>query len=153
MLLQGGEPLLRRDLPEILEDLSGMGFQLTVITNGTKLTASMVDRLSRLPLAISVSLDTLNRETYQQIRDADQLAQALEGIALVNALPHPKLLTCFVSNVNRAEVSAVVRFAREQGFLPVVGAYHWNGGTYGISPGRSTTARARSTSNLTLYGA
>ena len=76
VLLQAGEPLLRRDLPEILADLSRMGFQLTVITNGTKLTASMVDRLSRLPLAISVSLDTLNRETYQQIRDADQLAQA-----------------------------------------------------------------------------
>ncbi len=26
---------------------------------------------------------------------------------------------------------AVVRFAREQGFLPVVGAYHWNVGIYG----------------------
>jgi cyclic pyranopterin phosphate synthase len=111
VLVQGGEPLLRRDLPEILEDLSERGFQLTVITNGTKLTASMFERLSRLPLAISVSLDTLNRETYQQIRGADQLAQALEGIALLNAFPHPKLLTCFVSNVNRAEVSAVVRFA------------------------------------------
>ena len=38
VLVQGGEPLLRRDLPEILEDLSAMGFQLTLITNGTKLT-------------------------------------------------------------------------------------------------------------------
>jgi MoaA/NifB/PqqE/SkfB family radical SAM enzyme len=36
-----------------------------------------------------------------------------------------------VSEVNRADVPAVVRFAREQGFLPVVGAYHWNVGTYG----------------------
>jgi MoaA/NifB/PqqE/SkfB family radical SAM enzyme len=116
VLVQGGEPLLRRDLPEILEDLSAMGFQLTLITNGTKLTTHLVERLGRLPLAISVSLDTLDREQYRQIRGADQLLQVLEGIALLKEFPHPKFLTCI---------------AREQGFLPVVGAYHWNVGIYG----------------------
>jgi hypothetical protein len=34
VLVQGGEPLLRRDLPEILEDLSAIGVHLTLITNG-----------------------------------------------------------------------------------------------------------------------
>ncbi|TKB56985.1 MAG: radical SAM protein [Nitrospira sp.] len=131
VLVQGGEPLLRRDLPEIMQDLSAMGFQLTLITNGTKLTAHLVERLGRLPLTISVSLDTLNREQYRQIRGADQLEQVLEGVALLKTFPHPKFLTCIVSEVNRAEVPTVVRFAREQGFLPVVGAYHWNVGTYG----------------------
>ena len=131
VLVQGGEPLLRRDLPEILEELSTIGFHLTLITNGTKLTASLVERLSRLSLAISVSLDTLDRERYRQIRGADQLDQVLEGIAFLKDFPHPKFLTCIVSEVNRAEAPAVVRFAREQGFLPVVGAYHWNIGTYG----------------------
>ena len=131
VLVQGGEPLLRRDLPEIMEDLSAMGFQLTLITNGTKLTAHLVERLGRLPLTVSVSLDTLDREQYRQIRGADQLEQVLEGVALLKTFPHPKFLTCIVSEVNRGEVPAVVRFAREQGFLPVVGAYHWNVGTYG----------------------
>jgi MoaA/NifB/PqqE/SkfB family radical SAM enzyme len=131
VLLQGGEPLLPRDLPEILECLSAIGFHLTLITNGTKITAQLVERLQRLPLAISVSLDTLDPVKYRQIRGADQLEQVLEGIGLLKGFPHPKFLTCIVSDVNRAEVSAVVRFAREQGFLSVVGAYHWNVGTYG----------------------
>jgi MoaA/NifB/PqqE/SkfB family radical SAM enzyme len=131
VLMQGGEPLLRRDMPEILEDLSAIGFHLTLITNGTKVTPQLLERLGRLPVAISVSLDTLDREKYRQIRGADQLEQVLEGIALLKTFPHPKFLTCIVSDVNRAEAPAVVRFAREQGFLPVVGAYHWNVGTYG----------------------
>ncbi len=131
VLVQGGEPLLRRDLPELLDDLSAIGFHLTLITNGTKVTPQLVERLGRLPLAISVSLDTLDRVKYQYIRGADQLAKVLEGIALLKDFPHPKFLTCIVSQVNRAEVPAVVRFAREQGFLPVVGTYHWNVGTYG----------------------
>jgi len=133
VLVQGGEPLLRRDLLEILEDLSAIGFHLTLITNGTKITASLVERVSRMPLAISVSLDTLDRVRYRQIRGADQLPQVLEGIALLKDFPRQKFLTCIVSDVNRTEVPAVVKFAREQGFLPVVGAYHWNVGTYGRS--------------------
>ncbi|MBI3807097.1 MAG: radical SAM protein [Nitrospirae bacterium] len=131
VLVQGGEPLLRRDLVEILEDLSAIGFHLTLITNGTKVTPQFIERLGRLPVAISVSLDTLDREKYRQIRGADQLEHVLEGIALLKTFPHPKFLTCIVSEVNRTEAPAVVRFAREQGFLPVLGAYHWNVGTYG----------------------
>jgi MoaA/NifB/PqqE/SkfB family radical SAM enzyme len=131
VLVQGGEPLLRRDLTEILEDLSAIGFHVALITNGTKVTPWLIEQLSRLPMTISVSLDTLDRVAYQRIRGADQLAQVLEGIALFKAFPHPKFLTCIVSEVNRTEVPAVVRFAREQGFLPVVGSYHWNVGIYG----------------------
>ncbi len=131
VLVQGGEPLLRRDLPEILEDLSGLGFHLTLITNGTKLVPALVDRLRRIPLAISVSLDTLDRDRYRHIRGADQFAEVMEGIELLSSYPHQKFLTCIVSELNRRDVPDVVRFAAAQGFLPVVGAYHWNVGTYG----------------------
>jgi MoaA/NifB/PqqE/SkfB family radical SAM enzyme len=133
VLVQGGEPLLRRDLPEVLEDLSAIGFHLTLITNGTKITQQLVERLGRLPVSISVSLDTLDRSKYRTIRGADQLEQVLEGISRLKDFPHPKFLTCIVSDVNRADVPAVVRFARGLGFLPVVGAYHWYVGTYGRS--------------------
>ena len=50
---------------------------------------------------------------------------------VAEGFPHPKFLICIVSVANRTEIQAVIRFAREQGFLPVVGAYHWNVGTYG----------------------
>lgn len=131
ILVQGGEPLLRRDIPDIIEDLSRMGFYLTLITNGTKLSASLVERLARVPLALSVSLDTLDRNRYRQIRGGDQLEEVMEGIERLHSYPHPKFLTCIVSDVNRQDVQDVVRFAASRGFLPVVGAYHWDVGTYG----------------------
>ena len=81
--------MLRRDVLEILEDLSAIGLHLTLITNGTKITPQFVERLGRLPIAISVSLDTLDPVKYQQIRGADQLAQVFEGIALLKDFPHP----------------------------------------------------------------
>ncbi|MGQ0696212.1 MAG: radical SAM protein [Nitrospiraceae bacterium] len=131
VFVQGGEPLLRRDLPEILEDLVRIGFHATLITNGTKLTANLVQRFDDLSVSMAISLDTLNRARYEQIRGADQLEQVFVGLELLQHYRHPKFITCIVSEVNRDEVSHVVRFARERGFLPVVGAYHWDVGLYG----------------------
>jgi len=131
VFVQGGEPLLRKDLPEILEDLASLGFGLSLITNGTRFTPPLVERLAALPLNLSVSLDTLDRERYRRIRGADQLPLVLAGIDLLEKFPHPKYLTCIVSKVNRGDVLDVVRFARARGFIPVVGAYHWGVERYG----------------------
>ena len=131
VFVQGGEPLLRRDLPDILEDLVQVGFRTTLITNGTRLTADLVRRFETLSVALSVSLDTLDRARYVQIRGADQLSQVLAGLDLLDSYRAPKFLICIVSELNRDQVGHVVRFARERGFLPVVGAYHWDVGLYG----------------------
>jgi hypothetical protein len=61
VLVQGGKPLLRRDVPEILEDLSAIGFHLTLITNGRTgrgtvigQTMSIILRNSTVPIAPTV---------------------------------------------------------------------------------------------------
>ncbi len=131
LLVQGGEPLLRSDLIDVLEDLSALGFHVSVITNGTKLTKDLVARFAALRLPLSISLDTLDRVLYCQIRGADQLPLVLAGLDLLDDYPGPKFLTCIVSEVNRDEVPAVVRVAKSRGFIPVVGAYHWKVGIYG----------------------
>ncbi len=131
VFVQGGEPLLRRDLTDILQDLHDMGFHLSVITNGTKLTASFVRLCEDLGVSLSISLDTLDRAKYERIRGADQFERVLAGLDLLRHYRHPKFVTCIVSEVNRDEVGDVVAFARRRGFLPVVGAYHWDVGLYG----------------------
>ena len=131
VFIQGGEPLARRDLLEILEDLTEIGFGLTLITNGTRLSKNFVARLSALQINISISLDTLSREHYEKIRGADQLPQVLEGIERLSDYPYPKYITCIISEQNRKDVIEVARFARAKGFIPVIGAYHWGIERYG----------------------
>ncbi len=131
VFLQGGEPLLRKDLVSILHDLVQIGFHITLITNGTRLTASLVQVFNTLAVTLSISLDTLDPIKYEHIRGADQLDHVLAGLELLRSYRHPKFLTCIVSEINRQEVTQMVRFAQERGFLPVVGAYHWDVGLYG----------------------
>lgn len=102
-----------------------------MITNGTKVTLPLVKQFDDLEISLSISLDTLNRAKYERIRGTDQLDAVLGGLDHLQHYRHPKFLTCIVSEVNRDEVSDVVAFARQRGFLPVVGAYHWDVGLYG----------------------
>ena len=131
VFVQGGEPLVRRDTLDVLEDLADTGLGLCLVTNGTKLTPERVARLASVGASVSVSLDTLDRERYREIRGADQLPWVLSGIEALEGYPHPKFIACIVSDRNRADVAQVCRFARERGFAPILGAYHWDVGRYG----------------------
>jgi MoaA/NifB/PqqE/SkfB family radical SAM enzyme len=131
VFVQGGEPTLRKDLPDVLDDLAAIGFGLCVVTNGTRLTDELIARLKAAEASISVSLDTLDRDRYKRIRGADQLLRVQAGIERLAHYPHPKFLTCIVSEQNREDAAAVAEFARGKGFAPVFGAYHWDKGLYG----------------------
>jgi len=131
VFVQGGEPTLRRDLPDVLDDLAAIGFGLCVVTNGTRLTDELVARLAATGVSISVSLDTLDRDRYKRIRGADQLLRVQAGIERLANYPHPKFLTCIVSEQNRGDALDVARFAQGRGFVPIFGAYHWDKGRYG----------------------
>ena len=131
VFIQGGEPTLRKDLPEVMMDLRAIGFNLTLITNGTRLRPALIECCRSLSVDISISLDTLDRERYRRIRGADQLKLVLRGIEGLVDYPHGKFITCIVSEINQNDITDIVRFSRERGFMPVVGAYHWDIERYG----------------------
>jgi molybdenum cofactor biosynthesis enzyme MoaA len=131
VFVQGGEPLMRHDLLDVLDDLRGIGLSLSLVTNGTRLTPAIATRLGAIEVEVAVSLDALDGDAYRAIRGADQLRQTMSGIDALAGYPRAKYLTCILSERNRDQVIEVVRFARARGFMPVVGAYHWDIGKYG----------------------
>ncbi|MBI1849565.1 MAG: radical SAM protein [Planctomycetes bacterium] len=81
-VLQGiGEPLLNRELPEIVADLAGRGVSVVFNTNGTLLSPEWADRLIDGGLdELRVSLDAAHPETFEAIRGADLLPQIVERV-------------------------------------------------------------------------
>lgn len=98
----GGEPLLRKDLPRIVEAVSALPGhpETSVTTNGLGLrrhARALADAgLSR----VNVSLDTLDRDRFAAITRRDRIADVLDGLAAaaeagltpvkVNAVLHPE---------------------------------------------------------------
>lgn len=82
----GGEPLLRRDILELLAGLTGRGFKVILETNGSLITQAMADSLAQLGLAeVRVSLYSLQPELHNRWRNHPQAheraTRALEMLA------------------------------------------------------------------------
>jgi len=118
--LTGGEPLVRRDMIELVRALGrkiGDGLdELTITTNGTRL-AEFADDLREAGIRrVNVSLDTLDRERFAKITRRDQLPQVLEGIAAAReAGLSVKLNTVALKGENEAEIGDLVAWAHGQG--------------------------------------
>jgi cyclic pyranopterin phosphate synthase len=118
--LTGGEPLLRRDLPRLVEMLAAIpGLEdLALTTNGTQL-ARLAGELKRAGLErVNVSLDSLDPETFQKMAQRDALARVLEGIdaAVAAGLSPIRINTVAVRGLNDHEVVRFAALARERGF-------------------------------------
>jgi cyclic pyranopterin phosphate synthase len=133
--LTGGEPLMRRGLPRLVEMLCRIEgiVDVGLTTNGI-LLAGQAQALHDAGLRrINVSLDTLDPERFRQLARRDGLEQVLEGIdAAKRAGFDPiKINAVSIRGVTEFEVVPLARFAREHGlelrfieYMPI-GADSW----------------------------
>jgi cyclic pyranopterin phosphate synthase len=118
--LTGGEPLVRRDMIELVRALGrklGDGLEeLTLTTNGTQLSRFADDLAAAGVRRINVSLDTLDDALFAQLSRRDRLAEVLQGIAAAKeAGLSVKLNTVALKGLNEDEIPALVEWAHAQG--------------------------------------
>lgn len=118
--LTGGEPLVRRDVMDLVRALGrklGQGLEeLTLTTNGLQL-ARHADGLAAAGVRrINVSLDTLEPETFARLARRDQLADVLAGIEAARAAGlSVKINTVALRGVNDHAIPDLVAWAHGQG--------------------------------------
>jgi cyclic pyranopterin phosphate synthase len=119
--LTGGEPLVRRELPRLVEMLSGLeGIRdLSLTTNGY-LLEQQADALVEAGVErVNVSIDSLQRDRFFQITRRDALPQVLRGLEAIAA--HPGVHTVKVNAVavrdfTEEEVGRFCELARSRAF-------------------------------------
>ena len=119
--LTGGEPLVRRDMIELVRALGrklGDGLdELTLTTNGTRLAEFAGDLYAAGVRRINVSLDTLDRAKFAALARRDSLPQVLEGLAAARAAGLAvKLNTVALKGLNEDELPELIDWAHGQGF-------------------------------------
>ena len=118
--LTGGEPLVRRDVIELVHALGrklGDGLdELTLTTNGTQLAQFADDLAAAGVKRINVSLDTMDAGLFQKLSRRDRLGQVLEGIAAAReAGLQVKLNTVALKGLNEAEIPFLIEWAHAHG--------------------------------------
>jgi GTP 3',8-cyclase len=134
--LTGGEPLLRKDLERLVEQLNQLNpTELCLTTNGSAL-ADKAFALAQAGLRrINVSLDTLDPVKFQRITRRQDLPRILEGLFVARAcgLNPIKINSVIERGVNDEEIIPLVEFARSNSFpirfieyMDVGNANNWN---------------------------
>src|SRR5436190_4521985 len=120
--LTGGEPLVRRGLPELVAMLAGIPGvdDLSLTTNGILLqrdARALVDAGLR---RINVSLDSLDHVRFAQITRRDALDQVLAGLAEAERYPElrPIKINCVaIKGLTEIEVPALAELARRRPYV------------------------------------
>ncbi|MDQ3859755.1 MAG: GTP 3',8-cyclase MoaA [Actinomycetota bacterium] len=120
--LTGGEPLVRRDLPALVEMVArtqGVD-DLSLTTNGVlleRLAGPLVDAGLR---RINVSLDTLSHVKFAEITRRDALARVLGGLEAAERYPElrPIKVNCVaMKGFTESEVHALAELARRKPYV------------------------------------
>ena len=134
--LTGGEPLLRRDLPELIRMIAAKPAirDVALTTNGVML-AEHAEALHRAGLhRLTVSLDTLRADRFQALTRFDSLQQVLAGIdEAIRHFKHIKLDSVIMRGTNDDELVPLLEYARRIGaelrfieYMDVGGATQWS---------------------------
>ncbi|MCU1375896.1 MAG: moaA, partial [Actinomycetia bacterium] len=78
--LTGGEPTVRAHLTVLVERLARLGVDLSMTTNGATLRSSAADLKAAGLGRVNISIDSLQRERFQQLTRRDELDHVLDGI-------------------------------------------------------------------------
>ena len=137
--LTGGEPLLRREVVDVVERLAANPDvrDLSMTTNGVLLTKQAESLRSAGLDRVSVSLDTLRPQRFEQLTRRNRLPEVLEGIdaAAAGGLKPLKINTVVMRGYNDDELTDLIDFARDKGaevrfieYMDVGGATRWTMG-------------------------
>ncbi len=134
--LTGGEPLMRRELEQVVERLAALPRvrDLSLTTNGVLLTRH-AERLRRAGLhRVTVSLDSLRRGRFQQLTRRDHVSHVIEGIdaAAGAGFRSLKINTVVIRGYNDDELIDLIEFGRQRAaevrfieYMDVGGATQW----------------------------
>jgi cyclic pyranopterin phosphate synthase len=135
--LTGGEPLVRRDLPRLVELLAHIEDvqDLSLTTNGYLLERDAAALVAAGVNRFNVSIDSLQRDRFFAMTRRDALPQVLRGLETLAAFPqaHPiKVNAVAIRGFTEQEALPFARLAREQPyevrfieFMPLDGDRAW----------------------------
>jgi len=119
--LTGGEPLVRRGILDLVEQLGtriGRGLdELTLTTNGSQLAGAAERLFASGVRRVNVSLDSRDADKFAHITRRGRLDQVLDGIAAAKAAElRVKINMVALKGLNEDEIEPMLRWCGSQGF-------------------------------------
>jgi radical SAM protein with 4Fe4S-binding SPASM domain len=115
-ILTGGEPLLRRDILDIVQRAAERGLWVVVGTNGVRITDTVARRLAEAGArGLSISLDALDADRHDRFRKVrGAWRNTVEGAEILNRAGLPFIVQTTAGLHNLGELEAIADFAHDR---------------------------------------
>ena len=115
-ILTGGEPLLRRDILEIVRRAAERELWVVVGTNGVRITENLARRLAEAGArGLSLSLDALDPDRHDRFRKVrGAWRNTVEGAEILNRTGLPFIVQTTAGSHNLGELDAIADFAHDR---------------------------------------
>ncbi|MCI8285814.1 MAG: radical SAM protein [Firmicutes bacterium] len=128
VFLQGGDPLMRKDIIEIIDIFIENGIRPTIITNAILLDKKIAEEIASRDVNLSISIDSLIPERYKILRGADTLLQVKKNIEEISYLKNNhrgnwSITTTVTKMTELSDVKNIMEFAYSHGFMYAIRPY------------------------------
>jgi radical SAM protein with 4Fe4S-binding SPASM domain len=115
-ILTGGEPLLRRDILDIVRRAADRGLWVVVGTNGVRITENVARRLADAGArGLSLSLDALDPDRHDRFRKVrGAWCNTVEGAEILHRVNLPFIVQTTAGSHNLGELDAIADFAHDR---------------------------------------
>lgn len=132
----GGEPLVRRDLADIIAGFRSLhpDVPVSLTTNGINLDKRVDELVAAGLTRVNVSLDTVDREVFARVTRRDRLPQVIRGLAAAKAagLDPVKVNAVLMRGVNDTGAADLLAWCLERGYqlrfieqMPLDADHNW----------------------------
>ncbi len=125
----GGEPTLRKDLEELVEEASNLGYYTNLITSGIGLTTKRLERLKKAGLRhIQLGMQSSESVTTHWLAGVDCFDKKIKIAKEIKRLGFPMVLNVPISKINIHLVPQIIELAAEIGveYLELANVQYYN---------------------------
>lgn len=115
--LTGGEPLLYKELPQLIRGLKEQGIENIKLTTNAMLLSEQAESLKQAGLdSLNISLDALEEETFFKVSRRKNVSKVIDGINKALELGmQVKLNTVVMKDINHEQIVPLLEFAGKKG--------------------------------------
>ncbi len=119
VIIEGGEPLLRKELFEILQVLQEHKIKTYLISNGMLLGEDLARKFAELNINLMISIDGADKESYEKTRRGASFEKLTESVAIANEYGILDSCPVTIGKHNYHQIGKLFEFAEEIGYKKI----------------------------------
>jgi len=121
VIIEGGEPLLRQELFEIIETIHKSNIKIYLISNGMLLDNNIARRFAELDVNLMISIDGADKKRLRKNKKRSKLTKELrKSVAIANEYGILDSCTITIGKHNYHQIGALFQFAKDIGYKKII---------------------------------